>query len=208
MNCLGSGPDHPGELGLHSTPGQARSRAVPDLHRAACCSGEEQTLCVVLMWVSRAGGCRQQPAARRMAAAAVSFQQCSRRCGRWRRWRPDWRGSVFQPRADRQKLRTPRRACWQPFSCVHSLKIMLCMAHISPQGQPLLGSSGSRCMECLCVCVCALCLPCAKMCANFSHTSPPGHTHQCTLPLQSLPCQPSQSVITVSKLIHNEGSSF
>jgi hypothetical protein len=182
---------------------RARSRSTP---RSMFVWRWNSHLCVLAL--SRAGGCWQQPALRRMAGAAVSFQPRPRRCGRWRQWRhrlTRWHVPAVC-RSVCQNLCGATRVLAAIFVC--SLSPDFCCAQW-PRF-PFKGSiDGSRVwIASVCVFVCVLCLPCAKRCANFSHTSPHGHTHQCTLPLQSLPCQPSQSVITVSKLIHNEGSSF
>ena len=72
----------PGHAHVHQQSRRARSRSTP---RSMFVWRWNSHLCVLAL--SRAGGCWQQPALRRMAGAAVSFQPRPRRCGRWRQWR-------------------------------------------------------------------------------------------------------------------------
>ena len=102
-------------------PGKQQSRRAgsPSTPRSLRVALARNTLCVVLVWVSMAGGCRQQPAARRMAGgSSLLLAALAKGPAAGGDGDIDWRGGVFQPCADvRQNLRTPLCACWQPFSC-------------------------------------------------------------------------------------------
>jgi hypothetical protein len=176
---------------------RARSRSTP---RSMFVWRWNSHLCVLAL--SRAGGCWQQPALRRMAGAAVSFQPRPRRCGRWRQWRhrlTRWHVPAVC-RSVCQNLCGATRVLAAIFVC--SLSPDFCCA-LWPRF-PFKGSiDGSRACLCVCVCVCALSPMCKKVRQFFAHiptwTHTPVHTTTAVLTLPA---------ITVSKFIHNEGSSF
>jgi hypothetical protein len=92
-------------------PGKQQSRRAgsPSTTRSLRVALARNTLCVVLVWVSMAGGCRQQPAARRMAGgSSLLLAALAKGPAAGGDGDIDWRGGVFQPCADvRQNLRTP-----------------------------------------------------------------------------------------------------
>jgi hypothetical protein len=153
------------------------------------CADVRQNLRTPLVWVSMAGGCWQQPALRRMAGAAVSFQPRPRRCGRWRQWRhrlTRWHVPAVC-RSVCQNLCGATRVLAAIFVC--SLSPDFCCA-LWPRF-PFKGSiDGSRICLCVCVCVCALSPMCKKVRQFFAHiptwTHTPVHTTTAVLTLPAI----------------------